>query len=56
MEVNWPVVSYVALALSTAEFLHRKGVNWIGQLIAGLSWPLYWGHCIAIAWRLRGRK
>ena len=56
MGINWLIVGYVASGLGTAEFLHRHGVNWIGQLIAGLSWPLYWGHCVVIAWRLRGRK
>jgi len=49
--MNWWLIAYVAFALATAEFLHRHGVNWFGQLIAGLAWPLYWYGCFAAAWR-----
>lgn len=51
--MNWFLVVYVAAGLATSEFLYRNGVNWLGQLIAGCSWPLYWGHCLVIAWRNR---
>lgn len=53
--MNWVLVLYVALTLGTAEFLRRNGVNWVGQTLAGTAWPLYWGHCISIAWRTRRR-
>lgn len=51
--MNWPLIAYVAFGLATAEFLHRAGVNWFGQLLAGLAWPVYWGHCFLTAWRSR---
>lgn len=51
--MNWWLVIYVAVALSTAEFLRRAGVNWLGQTLAGSAWPIYWLACWIAAWRAR---